>query len=1004
MDIRVLGRLEAVQDGVPVYVRSGHKPRLVLAVLLAHANRVVATEELITSVWGDRPPASARRNVQQYIMQLRDALGGELLARQDNGYVAAVGEHLDAARFRRLAAEGEAALACGEVERAGRALRAGLDLWRGPAFAEFVDCPAVASEATSLEQLRLGVWERWADAELAAGRHDLVAAELAGPVRDHPFREGLCARWMRALQLGGRQAEALAAFRRTRLSLRDELGLEPGHELQRLHEAILRGDDPHPSMATPHELPPDVRGFTGRGQALGRLDALSTSPDAVVVITGTAGAGKSALAVHWGHRVADRFPGGQLHLDLRGHGSGTPMRPVDGLSILLRTLGVPPDRIPTDPAEAAARYRSATAGRRLLIVLDDAVTADQVRPMLPGDPHCLVVVTSRNRLTGLVAHDGAHRLALDVLKPEEGIALLTRLLGPERTADEPDAVVELGTTCAWLPLALRIAAARLLDRPDYSIAAYVAQLRAHDPLTLLAVEGDERSAVRAAFDSSYQALPASVRRIFRLQGLVSLPDFTAASVAALAGESDESDIGAALDVLTGAHLVERRGDDRYALHDLLRAYAARQCRREDSVDERSAARARLFDWYLDMVTTAADLLWPDRPASPFRRDPVRRTGDVPGLGLTEPAAAKRWLDVEHHNIAEAIRAAERHGPRAYAWLLNERLQTYYLQSRLVVEWITSAETALAAARAEGDRLGRATALVSLTSAHYSTSAYRLCAETGERAATTSAEVGWTYGEAVARLHIGLVLSYQGEPDLAVTHLGQAADLYARTGLPFLHGIVPVHLANTMLIAGRLDDGVAHATRALDIARRHHAMRLEAHSLLILGELNRQLGRFDDAAVHLAEGLVVARRTAASFHEAATLCALARVHRDVGRIDVAADHAYSALTIASRMRDRRVETEVRNCLGSIHLLNGHHDAAIAMHGEALRIAEEIDVHYYVAEALLGLASAHRDLGDRPTSTTHADRALGLARKSRLGGQERRALAHLTSVGHSSNASG
>ncbi|ONI93008.1 hypothetical protein ALI22I_00640 [Saccharothrix sp. ALI-22-I] len=998
MDIRVLGRLEAVRDGLPVYVRSGHKPRLVLAVLLARADRVVTTEGLIAAVWGDRPPASARRNVQQYVLQLRDALGGGLLARQDNGYVAVVGEHLDAARFRRLAVAGEAALARGEVERACRTLRAALDLWRGAAFAEFLDCPAVAPEAAGLEQLRLDVWERWADAELAAGRPDLVAAELAGPVRDNPFREGLCARWMRALHLGGRQVEALAAFRRIRVSLRDELGLEPGHELRRLHEAILHGDEPHSSVPTPHELPPDVRGFTGRVEALRRLDEVRES-GGTVVVTGTAGAGKSALAVHWGHRVADRFPGGQLHLNLRGHGAGTPMLPVDALSVLLRTLGVPPDRIPTDPAEAAARFRSVTAGRRLLIVLDDALTAEQVRPMLPGDPNCLVVVTSRNRLTGLVAHDGAHRLALDVLEPDEGTALLTRLLGSRRADAEPDAVVELGRTCAWLPLALRIAAARLLDRPGYPISSYVADLRAHDPLALLAVEDDERSAVGAAFDSSYRALPASVRRVFRLSGLVSLPDFTAASLAALAGSPSESDIRGALDVLTGAHLVERRGTDRYALHDLLRAYAARRCLREDSSEERSAARTRLFEWYLDVVTTAADLLWPDRPASPFRPAPVRR-----GDAVADPVAAKRWLDAEHHNLAEAIRAAERQGPRAYAWLLSERLHTYYLQSRLVVEWITSTETALAAARAEDDRLGQAAALVGLTSAHYSTSEFRLSAEIGELAVKACAEIGWTYGEAVALVLIGLTLSYRGETDLAVAHLERAGDLYARIPLPFLHGIIPAHIATTMLLAGRLDDAMAHATRALHLARRHGALRLEAHSLMILGELNRQLARFPVATAHLTEGLVIARRTAASFHEAATLCAMARVHRDTGHVDLATDHAYSALSLARRMRDRRIEAEVRNCLGSIHLLDGHYESAIAMHGEALRIAEEIGVQYQVAEALLGLASVHHHLDDQARSATHADRALSLARKYKLGGQKRRALAHLAAVGHSPSPSG
>jgi len=469
MRFQVLGPLR-IWDGARWSLLPAAQQRVVLAVLLANVGRVVSADQLIDEIWGTEPPRSALATVQVYVSRLRKMLGwavrGPLLT-FDRGYQLTIDDgDIDAQVFDGLLAAGRREVVAGRHDEAVEQLSRALALWRGPALADVPSSPMVGAEAMRLERCRLSAMEERFGALLQLRRHADIVDELQAVVRQHPMRERLWAQLMRALYRSGRRGEALAAYREARRLLVAELGLEPGPELRDTHRAVL-DDDPRlaappppvgPERVVPAQLPADVAGFTGRETELGRLDALAdeparagqrrqgdTGPTAMVVcaVAGTAGVGKTALAVHWAHRVRDRFPDGQLYVNLRGYASGAPLRPIEALARFLAALGVRAERVPAQVDEAAALFRSLVTGRRMLILLDNANHPDQVRPLLPGEARCLVVVTSRDRLDGLVARDGAARVTLDVLRPAAARRLLTRIVGPDRVDAEPDAVAEL---------------------------------------------------------------------------------------------------------------------------------------------------------------------------------------------------------------------------------------------------------------------------------------------------------------------------------------------------------------------------------------------------------------------------------------------------------------------------------------------------------------------------------------------------------------------------------
>jgi DNA-binding SARP family transcriptional activator len=481
------------------------KLRATLAVLLVHANQFTSLDRLVDELWEDRPPSTAAKLVPQYVSQLRRSLQPDwdrrgraepLLDTRPRGYLLHVeGDALDADRFRAMVKRSRRLVRSDAAQAAADGLRQALDLWRGVPLADVPRTPSVAAAAVQLEELRMAAVEDRIEAELALGRHTELVCELSALVSRHPLQERPRGQLMLALYRSGRQAEALQVYQATRQVLLEELGIEPGRGLRQLQQAILIGDpalEPAsdkvgvaaaaPSaQVPPAQLPADVADFTGRGRHLWQLRQLlaasqRTTAVSISAIVGGAGTGKTALAVHWAHQVRHRFGDGQLYVELRGTALTAPLRPIQALTNLLRGLGVTADDVPDDMDQAAALYRTLLADRRVLVVLDDARDAEQLRPLLPGSPGCLVLVTSRDQLAGLVAQQGARRLTLDVLTPAEAMTLLVRVLGDQQVRTEPAATAELVRACGRLPLALRTAAADLTGQPRRSIASYVDQL------------------------------------------------------------------------------------------------------------------------------------------------------------------------------------------------------------------------------------------------------------------------------------------------------------------------------------------------------------------------------------------------------------------------------------------------------------------------------------------------------------------------------------------------
>jgi DNA-binding SARP family transcriptional activator len=576
----------------------GGPRRRALLGMLAHARQAVSRGALIDGLWGSEPPASAENSVHVYIAGLRRVLEPRRAPRAPSQFLTGAGDGyrlrlapgtLDTevlgqriADARRLAADDPAA--------AARALDAALGLWQGASLAGIPGSWAEIERAR-LDELRQTATADRIDIMLTLGSHHEALAELAALIRQHPLRERFHGQLMLALYRCGRQADALGAFARARHALADQLGIDPGPALQRLHQQILTADTaldlPPPGgrvkrTLVPRELPADVDRFTGRSAELAALDQLlAADRDAtkaagaalICVVAGTAGVGKTALAVHWGHRVREAFPGGQLYVDLRGYDPGEPVTGASALGGFLRALGVAARDIPADVGQRAACYRSLLDGRRALVVLDNAASVEQVRPLLPGTPSCVVVVTSRDSLAGLVARHGARRLGLDLLPAGDAIGLLLELVG-DRVAADPVAAATLAAQCARLPLALRVAAELAAARPDMDLAELAHELADEQRrLDLLDAGGDPRTAVRAVFSWSYRRLPADAARAFRLIGLHPGPDLDTFAAAALTGTSAQhaADL---LRQLARGHLIHRAAPGRYAMHDLLRAYAA----------------------------------------------------------------------------------------------------------------------------------------------------------------------------------------------------------------------------------------------------------------------------------------------------------------------------------------------------------------------------------------------------------------------------------------------
>ncbi|MDG4810695.1 BTAD domain-containing putative transcriptional regulator [Micromonospora sp. WMMD1120] len=707
MEFQVLGDVAASHQGNPVEL-GRRQERCLLGLLLLEPGRVLRTDRLIELLWNDADATDRRATVHTYVARLRRRLApyGVRIVTRGGGYLIDV----DAATvdLHRFTAEVERTRTIAEPAVRAQALAAALDLWRGPLLAGVADETVRQRLGRDLEERRLVAFEQRVEAELAAGEHVRVVGLLADLVREFPTRERGIELFMLALTRAGRRTEALEVFRDARRTLVEEFGVEPGTDLRRLHQRIL-ADDPGLALPTPggadgayaapRHLPRDVPGFVGRTADLLALDhalnggGASRGVAAIYTIGGIGGLGKTALAVHWAHRVASRYPDGQVFVNLRGHGADAPTRPIDALGQLLRGLSVPPGRIPVDVDEASALYRSTLADRRVLVVLDNAASSEQVRPLLPASAQCLTIITSRNRLDGLVAQEGARSLRLGLLSDDEAYQLVVTMIGADRAAAAGrDQIVRLVALCGHLPLAVRVAAARVVVDERLTVPDLLGELtNARERLSGLAVEGD--AAVRGVFAVSYQALSAASARVFRLLGLVPNTALSAAAVAVLVGEP-ESRVRDRIADLVDRHLLDEAGAGRYQMHDLLRLYAAERVEAEDSADDRHAAVGRLADAYVQQGVAAQAVFHRVRATVPMRF--AHPLAEPPRFDSMD--AATEWFQLEGANLLALVRICDGLGLARETWQLTDCQYPFLVRTHALTTLRETQELGVAAAR------------------------------------------------------------------------------------------------------------------------------------------------------------------------------------------------------------------------------------------------------------------------------------------------------------------
>jgi DNA-binding SARP family transcriptional activator len=995
MRFRILGPLEVWSESGWTGI-SAAKWRSLLACLLLRPGQLVSTDTLIVELWGDAPPAKANNLVSIYVHRLRRLIGdseGKVLVYRAPGYLLRVGPgDLDLQEFESLVAEGRRALAAGEPERAAAALGDAQALWRGPLLADVPASANVATETERADELRLAAAELRITAELACQRSAEVIPELRRYVAENQIREGLWLLLMRALHQAGRHAEALDTYTQARQTISDELGVDPGPELQQLYQELLTVDAsssapprrprsaqvpvrPHrpadaapasvsqakqadsdeaptagtdddtvpggvrgtiavgsfkesptasggPSAATgagpmpqPAQLPADIRDFTGREAHVKHLcemlvqDDAGTGPGAVriAVVAGTAGLGKTALAVHAAHQVRGSFPDGQLYVDLFG-ASSQPAAPGEVLARFLRDVGVDGDKIPAGDEERAALYRTSLAGRRMLVLLDNAKDAAQVRPLLPGSASCAVLMTTRNRTPDLASMRFVH---LDVLDDTDALILFSRIVGDERPAAEPDATAEVLVTCAGLPLAIRICAARLAVRTQWKIATLAQRLR-NERRRLDELEVGEL-AVRASFKVSYDALRAGKNgvdpaRTFRLLGLWQGQSISLPAAAALLGEPGD-DVADALEALVDANLLESPAPDWYRFHDLLRFYAIERAQAEEPGQAREAAAGRLLRWYLHTAQGAAAVISPHR-----YRAPADSVLDVAGLPLTSVTDALTWYDSERANVMAAVRQAAAVGLHDTAWQLADTLFPFFQRLGNWADCIAAQQIAVHSARSAGARQGEASVLSQLGFAL----ARLRDAEAFvylEQALAIRRALGDEMGEVQTAMALADAYNRIEGPAAALEPTKGCLELLQKLDNASFLGIGLLNLGEIYLDLGRLDEAADCFEQARDVWKGIGGYG-HGHAHHNLGRIYTDLGRPDDAIVELKEAVRLHRAAGDLVGQGVALKYLGQAHRECGQVAEARQSWTAARAIFDQLGERAEADEVAVSLASL----------------------------------------------------------------------------------------
>jgi DNA-binding SARP family transcriptional activator len=1010
VDFRILGRPDVYHDGKCLDI-GAPKQRVVLAALLLGTDQTLSADRLVESVWW-HPPAAASANLRGYLAGLRRALRvpGERDSRlrtiRGGGYQLTVfpGE-LDLDRFQGLVDQGERALRAGRAAEAADRLERALQLWRGRALDGVACGPALQAKVTWLDERRLAVAEQWAQLQLDLGRPESVVTELRTLVAEHPLRERLWSYLMLALARSGRPGEALAAYADLRAVLAGELGTDPGPELRQLYQLILHGDDQalerdpapigagrvdagparpptgrvEPVAGPPRQLPAGADGFCGRTGELDWLSQLLSGAvgwggPVVVAIDGLAGVGKSALAVAAARTCMDGFPDGQLYVDLQGASPGLqPLAPIEVLGRFLRTLGVRPVAVPDDEAEAAAMFRSLVAQRRVLVVLDDAASVAQVRPLLPAGPGCAALVTSRDVLLGLTE---AVRVPLGVLSTEDAVDLLGHLIGPARVAEDPAAAQRIVALCGHLPLALRIAAARLVARPGLPIAALADRLEAaQHRLDELAVAD---LAVRASLELTHRGLAAQTRTAFRRLGLLRQREFPSWALAALL-DVPLAPAERLLDDLVAANLVEPAGESRYRLHDLVRLYAQEQAAATEPAHARAAAIRRLVGAALALAERADARLSADFLGVSRHRLPRWSLPQVEAERLT--AQPRDWFEREHAFLVAAVDDGLDLGATGLAGCLAASLTTFFQISNRFDDWRRVQTRALAAAQRAGDRrtalkLHRGLGELDTIQDRYADAIRHFEAA---RALSTAQEPEY---EAAVTAGLGYLRRLRGEYGAALRHFGRARQLAAAhdnlNGLVYAtSGIGVVHLER-----GQLAEAAAHFAECLRLSRQAGYLPGEAQALRCLGHVERASHAYDAAAAYLRAAQEISERLGDRLGAAHAGCWLGEMWVRQGRHAEARWLLARCLWVYRDYANAWGEAGTLWVLAVAQLAVGRPRAACRRAEQAVTVWRRIGSPYWLAIGLDTLAEAHEALGEGAPAERARHEAKEL--RDRLGG--------------------
>jgi DNA-binding SARP family transcriptional activator len=1013
VEFGVLGDVRAIIDGRIVDLGPARQ-RCVLAALLVDANRVVPNDQLAERVWAGRLPHRAHRTLSSYVSRLRRAVGDITIVSRSGGFVIEVDpEAVDLHRFRSLVAGARTAATLELYEEA-------LALWRGEAFSG-LESRWIEAMRVRLDQERLDAELAHADLALSRGRHQEVLAAVTARARAHPADERMAGQLILALYRGGRRADALEEYQRTRGLLVDEYGVDPGAALRELQQRILTDDrtlivttePPRPVIPRQLSTPPPF--FVGRERELAVLSAHRTGTTAITGVSGPGGVGKTWLALHWAHRNAPRFPDGQLHVNLHGFAPGnTPVRPTVALRGFLGALGAEPAVIPEDLAGQTALYRSMLADKRMLIVLDNARDAAQVEPLLPASPTCAVIVTSRNRLTGLRVR-GARVVDLPMLDDTEARQLLAWHLGQHRAAAEPAAFDELVGWCAGLPLAVSIVAARAGEQPWIPLEPLTRDLRSSSARLDALDTADITANLRAVFSWSHQALDADAARMFDLLGLVTGPDFAPAAAAALAGV-EVTEATRHLRTLSTANLVEQHTPDRYRFHDLVRLFAAERAR---SMPDRSGAWARLVEHYLAISSSAIGVVEPSLLQLTATHLDIDEDIDEPATRIEVTAPL---LDAEMPNLLAVLAHAVTEGPYPATWLLSANVRTLAYGTGRRDEWLKLCPAVLEAADRHGVR--HLQALV-----HHGIGAGLVRAGRGEegvvhlRAAVGIArECGWRAGEAYALAHLGGAMVWTGPLAEAIDHTGRAAKIFAdlgdvraenraldalghvhhhlgdphgaqdhfrralrlskQFGLRFRYVTDLIDLGSTYFSLGRMADAEELLRQSLDHSQSLGYSAGQAWAHLWLSRSRWQDDSHEQARIHAAQAVELAKTANAPFLETAALIALADAETELARPTEAEHHLTLAQQFAEKNGLRWHQAEALIVSARLHARADRISTALQAGHQALSIAEQTGHRLTEIAAWLILAEVHASAGQQ-------DRAKAAARQ---------VLAHCEETGH------